>query len=48
LLLQRPKFIAPINPNDVFPPSSPMGKLTLGFKLNREWNTKPVPNVSRP
>ena len=48
VLRQRPKFIAPISPNDVSPPSSPMGKLMLGFKLNRELNTNPVPSVRSP
>lgn len=44
--LQRPKFIAPISPNDVLPPSSPIGMLMLGLRLNRELNTNPVPRVS--
>jgi len=45
-VLQRPKFIAPTRPNDVFEPSSPIGMLMLGFTLNRELNTNPVPSVS--
>ena len=48
LPLQRPKFIAPPSPNEVLEPSSPTGMLMLGFTLNREWNTNPVPSVSRP
>lgn len=47
-LVQRPKFIAPTSPNDVSPPVSPTGMLMLGFRLNRELNTNPVPNVSSP
>jgi hypothetical protein len=47
-LLQRPKFIAPISPNDASPPSRPTGMLMLGFRLNRELNTNPVPRLSRP
>ena len=45
---QRPKFIAPTSPNDVSPPVSPTGMLMLGFRLNRELNTNPVPSVSSP
>ena len=45
---QRPKFIAPTSPNDVFEPSSPIGMLMLGLMLNRELNTNPVPSVSSP
>jgi hypothetical protein len=45
---QLPKLIAPINPNEVSDPLSPIGMLILGFRLNRELNTNPVPRVSRP
>jgi hypothetical protein len=40
--------MAPASPNEVLDPSRPTGMLMLGFRLNRELNTNPVPRVRRP